>query len=351
MRLRGIAPNSNIINLKVLDQGGNGTDSAVIAAIDRAVSLKTQYNIGVINISLGRPITESYQLDPLCQAAVRGKNGITVVVAAGNYGRFNEFGNNGYGTITAPGNDPFVITVGAMNDEGTVTREDDRITSYSSKGPSAFDHIVKPDLVAPGNQFLWRIRATSCSKRRAAWGNSLLNSYYGNPGKGYSTEELFPPERHQHYIGRKRRSRAAFLAGLHADARSRSSPADADMQVVPSSNAVTDLHGRHLHQLLRYFYDRASLPGCVGSGNTTRATGIALSPSAVQDSTGVVHLVDTIPNSALSAVWTGSMWSSSAVWGSSQFAGFQRWSPLSAVWGSSRSLGEFTGMGIVRGLG
>ena len=58
-----------------------------------------------------------------------------VVVAAGNYGRDNAAGTNGYGTITAPGNDPYVITVGAMNTEGTADRTDDVPASYSSKGP------------------------------------------------------------------------------------------------------------------------------------------------------------------------------------------------------------------------
>ena len=75
-----------------------------------------------------------------------------VVVAAGNEGRNNSVGNQGYGTITAPGNNPWVITVGAMKTEGTSVRGDDLIASYSSKGPTAGDHIVKPDIVAPGNK-------------------------------------------------------------------------------------------------------------------------------------------------------------------------------------------------------
>ena len=66
--------------------------------------------------------------------------GIVVVVAAGNDGRDNSVSNNGYGTITAPGNDPYVITVGAMKDEGTADRTDDLIASYSSKGPTAIDN-------------------------------------------------------------------------------------------------------------------------------------------------------------------------------------------------------------------
>lgn len=151
----GIAPNVNIINLRVLDANGAGTDSQVIAAIERAIQLKNTHNIRVINLSLGRPVFESYTLDPLCQAAEAAwQAGIVVVVAAGNSGRDNTYGTHGYATINAPGNDPNVITVGATDPEGTNTRFDDIVASYSSKGPTLLDHIVKPDLVAPGNHVI-----------------------------------------------------------------------------------------------------------------------------------------------------------------------------------------------------
>src|ERR1019366_2004364 len=129
---QGIAPNANILSFRVLDGVGVGTDSTVIAGINAAVSMKAQYNIRVMNISLGRPVFESYKLDPLCQAVEAAWNaGIVVVVAAGNDGR-NPL-TSGYSTITAPGNDPLVITVGAMKTMGTVTLADDLIASYSSK--------------------------------------------------------------------------------------------------------------------------------------------------------------------------------------------------------------------------
>jgi len=64
-------------------------------------------------------------------------------------------GTEGYGTLGSPANDPYVITVGAMNTVSTASRADDVIASYSSKGPTAIDHIVKPDR--------WR-RATGSSR-------------------------------------------------------------------------------------------------------------------------------------------------------------------------------------------
>jgi serine protease AprX len=150
---KGIAPAATIVNLRVLNANGQGTDSAVISAIDRAIAVKNTYGIRVINLSLGRTVMESYTLDPLCQEVEKAwQAGLVVVVAAGNDGRNNSMGTSGYGTITSPGNDPYAITVGAMKDMQTTSRGDDVIASYSSKGPTLLDHVVKPDLVAPGNK-------------------------------------------------------------------------------------------------------------------------------------------------------------------------------------------------------
>ena len=119
-KLVGIAPKAKIINLKVLADDGSGNDSAVLAALDRVIALKNQYNIRVVNLSLGRRIYESYKSDPLCLAVEAvWRAGIVVVVAAGNDGRDNSMGTYGYGTINSPANDPLVLTVGAMKTNTT----------------------------------------------------------------------------------------------------------------------------------------------------------------------------------------------------------------------------------------
>jgi serine protease AprX len=147
---RSIAPDANIIGLKALDGQGHGTISTIIAALDYAVANKNALNIRVINMSLGAGVYESYNTDPLTQAAKRAvEAGIVVVAAAGNLGKAAD-GTPQYGAITAPGNAPWVLTVGASSTKGTVLRQDDEIALYSSRGPTMHDYAAKPDLVAPG---------------------------------------------------------------------------------------------------------------------------------------------------------------------------------------------------------
>ena len=147
---RGIAPGAHLVVLKALDSAGDGNVSRVIAAIDYAVRNRAAYNIRIINLSVSAGVYESYNTDPLARAARRAVDaGIIVITAAGNLGR-DAAGAIQYGGITAPGNAPWVLTVGASNDKGTVDRADDAIAAFSSRGPGLIDGSVKPDLVAPG---------------------------------------------------------------------------------------------------------------------------------------------------------------------------------------------------------
>ena len=146
----GIAPGARIVSLRVLDANGAGQASDVMEAIDWAIEHRREFNIKVINLSLGAPVLQSYLDDPLCEAAERATEaGIVVVAAAGNFGLTAD-GKKVFGGITAPGNAPSVITVGALDTKGTVARSDDTIATFSSRGPTLYDHIIKPDLVAPG---------------------------------------------------------------------------------------------------------------------------------------------------------------------------------------------------------
>ena len=146
----GIAPGSRLVVVKVLDGSGSGRISDVIAAIDYIIQNRYSFNIRVINVSVGAGVSESYMTDFLAEATRRAvEQGIVVVAAAGNAGSRPD-GRTQYGAITAPGNAPWVLTVGASSHMGTVDRADDAIAPFSSRGPTAFDRAAKPDLVAPG---------------------------------------------------------------------------------------------------------------------------------------------------------------------------------------------------------
>src|SRR5438045_8088046 len=122
----------------------------MIAAFDYVVAHKSDFNIRVVNLSVATGVYESYDTDPLTVAARRVVDaGIVVVASAGNAGR-NPQGYTQYAGITAPGNAPWVLTVGASSHMGTTDRADDIVAPFSSRGPTAIDGISKPDLVAPG---------------------------------------------------------------------------------------------------------------------------------------------------------------------------------------------------------
>ncbi|MDH3621353.1 MAG: S8 family peptidase, partial [Gammaproteobacteria bacterium] len=149
-RYKGPASGSKILSLKVLDDTGQGSMSDVMAALDWLLKYGSYFDIRVANLSLGKPITESNTTDPLVLAVEQlWDSGIVVAVAAGNYGR------EGYFSITSPGNSRKVITVGSLTDNNTGDDySDDYVSTYSSRGPSAGDHVSKPDLVAPGNRLI-----------------------------------------------------------------------------------------------------------------------------------------------------------------------------------------------------
>jgi serine protease AprX len=158
-RFMGVAPGANLISIKASDDDGNATVLDVIAGIQFAVDHKADYNIRVLNLSLESSATESYKTDPL-DAAVEAAwfKGIFVVAAAGNRGP-------GDGSVShAPGNDPYVVTVGAVDDKGTKEIADDEPTSWSSRGTTQ-DGFSKPDIYAPGAKIVSNLAPGSAYSR------------------------------------------------------------------------------------------------------------------------------------------------------------------------------------------
>jgi serine protease AprX len=140
----GAAPDANLIDVKIADDNGDATVLDVIDGLQFAVDFKSTYNIRVVNLSLKSSSPESYRTDPLDAAAEAAWNsGIVVVTAAGNTGSDSD------SVSYAPGNDPYVITVGAVDDQGNKGTGNDLMPSWSARGATQ-DNYVKPDILAPG---------------------------------------------------------------------------------------------------------------------------------------------------------------------------------------------------------
>jgi serine protease AprX len=149
---QGVAPGVRLVGLKVLDGSGQGKTSDVIRAIEFVITNKPALHVQVINLSFGHPILSPAADDPLVQAVEKATAaGFVVVVSSGNFGEKHGDGSVGYMGITSPGNAPSAITVGCAITQDTVTRLDDVVAPYSSRGPTMFDAFVKPDVVAPGH--------------------------------------------------------------------------------------------------------------------------------------------------------------------------------------------------------
>ncbi len=140
----GVAPDANLVSVKVSDDVGNASVLDVIYGLQFIVDHKDTYNIRVANLSLESTVSESYKTDPL-DAAVESAwfKGIVVVAAAGNRGGDSD------AVKYAPANDPYVLTVGGVDDMGTDNQYDDKLADWSSRGRTQ-DGFDKPEVVAPG---------------------------------------------------------------------------------------------------------------------------------------------------------------------------------------------------------
>ena len=143
----GVAPEASLVSVRVLDEQGQARKSTVIAGLEWTIAHRSALGIRVVVLALGAPAMLSYRNDPLAAAAeMAWRSGMVVVAAAGNSGP-------GVGTISSPGIDPLVLTVGAADEAGTPTTADDVIPDWSSQGPTR-DGVNKPDLVAPGRKIV-----------------------------------------------------------------------------------------------------------------------------------------------------------------------------------------------------
>jgi len=153
----GAAPSAKILSLDVMDDQGMALTSDVIAAADWIYQNRVAYNIRIANFSLHSTAPASVFWDPLDRAVEKlWFSGVVVVTAAGNYGVDGQPSGIPY----APGNDPFVITVGANDIDGSVSPKDDLAAPWSAYGYT-IDGFAKPEMVAPGRFMVGPVPTTS----------------------------------------------------------------------------------------------------------------------------------------------------------------------------------------------
>lgn len=151
----GTAPDANLISVKIGNDAGNATTLDAIYALQFVVDHKSDYNIKVVNLSFRATSAQSSTTDPLDAAVEQAWfDGITVVAAAGNSGAAPD------AVSYAPGNDPYVITVGAVNDQGTTSSANDVEANWSSQGVTQ-DGFQKPDVLAPGAHIVSTLASNS----------------------------------------------------------------------------------------------------------------------------------------------------------------------------------------------
>lgn len=149
----GMAPRCELIIGKVLDRKGNGNVDIVLKGIEWILSLKSAFNIRIVNISVGtQPDLPDRQKQLLLEAVEHlWDTGLVVVVSAGNYGP-------GAGTVSVPGSSRKVITVGVPDSLLSPANCRKMRLNYSGRGPTG-ECVVKPDIYAPGTGII------SCNSR------------------------------------------------------------------------------------------------------------------------------------------------------------------------------------------
>ncbi|MEA2451612.1 MAG: serine protease AprX [Actinomycetota bacterium] len=178
---KGTAPAANIVSVKVAGFDGATDISNILAGIQWTVSHRKAYGIRALNLSLGTDSGQDYRTSPLNYAVEQAwKAGIAVVVSAGNSGPNSK-------TILKPADDPFVITVGASNDEGTVAIGDDRVPVFSSRGPTRSNGLAKPDLVAPGVHTISLRSPGSAIDQQFGADSTVATSYFRGTGTSMSS--------------------------------------------------------------------------------------------------------------------------------------------------------------------
>ena len=206
----GAAPDAKLIAIKIADEQGNASVLDAINGIQFAVEHRAEDNVRVINLSFQAETPQSSTTDPL-DAAVESAwlHGIVVVAAAGNRGTAPD------AVSYAPGNDPYVITVGGVDDKGTKNTKDDLLATWSSRGVTQ-DGFAKPEISAPGAHIVANLAAGSAFTQLCP---GCIRDHELHPGRRHLARRAArgrrrgPAARGPPRRGRRTRSRARSQLG------------------------------------------------------------------------------------------------------------------------------------------
>ncbi len=176
---QGAAPNANLLDIRVANDSGSTSLINVLRGLQLVAAAQKELNIRVLNLSLSSGSPIPYQFDPL-SLALEGlwARGVVVVVPAGNDGPDAT-------SISSPGSDPVLLTVGALDESATPARRDDVVADFSSRGPAA-QGIAKPDLVAPGSHLV-SLRAPGSVVDTGNPDSRIAGKYFRGSGTSMST--------------------------------------------------------------------------------------------------------------------------------------------------------------------
>jgi serine protease AprX len=356
----GVSRKVNLVSVRVLNREGQSNVSTVVAGIQWVINNKSAYNIRVLNLSLGHPVGESYTTDPLCQAVEAAwKAGIVVVCAAGNEGRMNPAATAGvdnegwgtaYGSINSPANSPYVITVGATKSMNG-NRAYDRIATYSGRGPSRLDYVLKPDIIAPGNQVISTLAD-----------NSYLDTEHSDTNLISAVTYLLSPltgDASKYFRLSGTSMAAPVVSGaavLMLQKYPGLSPDTVKARLMMSADKWTDPNGNS--DPCSYGAGYLNIPAALRSTVTT--TQYAMSPFLTEDADGNVYIDMTRAIWGTKAIWgTGvtdlrAIWGTKAIWGTSlnvleaskAIWGTTVWGDR-AMWGTTTSSVDLSSKAIV----
>jgi serine protease AprX len=304
----GVAPGSKLVSLKISGADGATDVTLVLEALEWVKDFASTYNIRIVNLSLGFASQQPYAVDPLDYAVEKlWTSGVVVVTAAGNGGAA--------GPILAPGNDPYVITVGSSNDRTTVNNNDDYLASFSAIGPTA-DGLAKPDVLAPGRSVV-SSRSPGSTVDVANPASEIGDVYAKGSGTSFST---------------------AIVSGVAALVLSRSpwlTPDQVKMRLIANARQLPtgSTPGTGAGVVDAFAASMSTSTGSANVGVVPAVGGGSLQatrgPACLRDSTGACMtdaaanaVLGYDPNAPASATWSGSQWVGSQ-WVGSQWVGNQ----------------------------